>query len=44
MAKTTTLFPDWWKKGSLIDCIEWEEDLKDTRRNTQNAALNVDIF
>ena len=31
-------------KGVLIYCIEREGDLKETERNTQNAALNVDLF
>ena len=49
MAKITTLFPDKWRslnfeKGYLFDCIEREEDLNDTHCNTQNAALNVDLF
>ena len=35
----------WIKKlWLLFDCIEREGDLKDTQRNTQNAALNVDLF
>ena len=42
---------DWWrslefKKGKLFDCmfIERDGDLKDTHLNTENAALNVDLF
>ena len=49
LSKIPTLFPDWSRslnleKGYLFDCIEREEDFKDTSRNTQNAALNVDLF
>ena len=45
----TTLFPDWWrslnkKKGSYLTAQKGGGDLKDTDRNTQNAALNVDLF
>ena len=32
------------KKGHLFDCIKRDGDLIDTHRNTQNAALNVDLF
>ena len=49
LAKITTLFPDWcrslnFKKELLFDSIERDGDLKDTYRNTKNAALNVDLF
>ena len=27
-----------------FDFVEWEEDLKETQWNTQNAALNVDLL
>ena len=48
MAKILNLFPDWWRslnqeKGKF-ECLEREGDLKDTQRNTQNAALNVNLF
>ena len=33
-----------FKKCELFDCVEMEGDLKDTHRNTQNAALNVYLF
>ena len=32
------------ENGYLFDCIEREWDLKDTQINTQNSALNVDLF
>ena len=46
MAKISTLFPDWWRlsnygKGWLFACLENEVGLKDSQRNTQYAALNV---
>ena len=51
LTKIPTFFSDgdhWIKKWDiyliLFICIEQKEDLKDTQRNTQNAALNVDIF
>ena len=49
LAKIPRLFPDWWRslnqeKGKLFDCIYREWELKDTQCNTQNVALNVDIF
>ena len=48
LAKLQTFFPDseilfHQEKGLSFDCIEREGDLKDTQRNTQNAALNVDL-
>ena len=49
LAKIPTPFHDWWslfnfKKVQLFKCIESKGDLKDTHRNTQNAALNVALF
>ena len=49
LIKVLNLNPDWWlslnqQKRLLFDCIEREGDLKNLHRNTQNAALNVDLF
>ena len=47
MAKITTPFPrDHWikKRGNYLTAKKRERDMKDTHRNTQNAALNVDLF
>ena len=49
LAKISTFFRNWcrslnYEKGLLFECMEREGGLKDTHRNTQNAALNVDIF
>ena len=32
------------REGKLFDCIKARVDLKDTQQNTQNAALNMNLF
>ena len=49
LAKISNLFRDWsrslnYEKGLSFECIKREGSLKDTHRNTQNAALSVDLF
>ena len=32
------------RQGKLFDCIERNGHLKDTKCNTKNSAINVDLF